>query len=106
METERLFSLPVPHVHVRLEATPEAADLACEGLVAFVVENGGGAELAERAALAVAEAVRRVARHAHLDGDGWIDCEADIDEGLLEVVVADRSGEGAGIEMWMRFALD
>jgi anti-sigma regulatory factor (Ser/Thr protein kinase) len=128
------FSLPVPHVHVRLEATPDAASAARERLVAFVTANGGGDELAARAALAVTEAVSNVVRHAYLDGDGWIDCEADIDDGLLEVVVADRgtglratrsdglgaglaiiadcsddctirSGDGEGIEVWMRFAL-
>src|SRR5829696_1370492 len=88
------FPLPVPHVHVRLAASPDAAGIARERVVAFVAANGGGTELAARTALAVTEAVSNVVRHAYLDGDGWIDFEADIDDGLLEVVVADR---GAGL---------
>ena len=128
-------SLPVPHVHMRLEAAPEAPRSARERLVAFVLDNGGDAELVARSALATTEAVANVVRHAYVDGDGWIDVEADIDDGLLEVVVADRgeglrstpsdglgaglaiiadcaddctirSGDGEGIEVWMRFVLD
>ncbi len=127
-------SIPVPHLHARLEATPDAAGIARERLAAFLTANGGGAELAARVAVAVTEAVGTVVRDAHPDGGGWIDCEADIDDGLLEVVIADRgdglrsfpsdgpgaglgviadcsddctirSGDGEGIEVWMRFVL-
>jgi anti-sigma regulatory factor (Ser/Thr protein kinase) len=115
-------------------AAPDAAGFARERLVAFVTANGGDEDLAARTALAVTEAVANVVRHAYLDGDGWIECEADIDDGLLEVVVADRgeglrttpseglgaglaiiadccddctirSGDGQGIEVWMRFVI-
>jgi anti-sigma regulatory factor (Ser/Thr protein kinase) len=129
------YSIPVPHVHVRLPAAPDAPGVARDRLVAFVCEHGGGGELGARTALAVTEAVANVVRHAYAGGDGWIDVEADIDDGLLEVVVADRgrglratpasdglgaglaiiadccddctirSGDGEGIEVWMCFAL-
>jgi anti-sigma regulatory factor (Ser/Thr protein kinase) len=128
------YPLPIPHLHVRLRAVPESARVARKRMLAFIGEHGGDEELATRTALAVTEAVSNVVRHAYIDGPGWIDCEADIDDGLLEVVVADRgaglrrapsdglgagltiiaecaddctirSGDDEGVEVWMRFVL-
>ena len=125
---------PVPNVDLRLEAEPEAAPIARHRLVAFAIDHGATADLAARVALAVTEAVSNAVRHAYEDDHGSITCQADIEDGLLEIVIADdgsgfrptgtpglgaglaiiadccddftiTAGAEAGIEVWMRFAI-
>jgi serine/threonine-protein kinase RsbW len=124
----------VPSLALQLTSQPSCARFARLQIADFARAHGAASDLVDRVALAVAEAVANVVRHAYPSGIGPLDCHADVDEGLLEIVVADRGsgfrpqasaglGAGlaiiadccddftiaqrrdAGVEVWMRFAL-
>lgn len=136
MTVGRVTSPPaeIPSIALRFIARPGAAPFARRQIVDFGVRNGAGKELAARIALAVSEAVSNAIRHAYPSEAGPVECDADIEDGLLEVVVRDRGagfratstpGLGAGlaiiadccddftiaqhdhsgVEVWMRFLM-
>jgi anti-sigma regulatory factor (Ser/Thr protein kinase) len=125
----------VPCLTFDLSATADSVPRARGLVVAFVRDHRADAELTARVALAVTEAVANVVRHACAGRSGVVTCEADLEDGLLEIVVADRGhgfratpspspGLGAGlaiiadccddlaithdddgVEVWMRFVV-
>ncbi len=126
---------PVPFVAFRVDAVAEQVGEIRRRVVAFAVEHGADAEQCGAVALAVTEAAANAVVHAYDDVPGPIYVEADIEDGDLEVVVADdgrgfttvaSTGLGAGlavvarscaayairerlphgVELWMRFPLD
>jgi anti-sigma regulatory factor (Ser/Thr protein kinase) len=125
----------VRSIALELTSRPAAAGTARSRITGFAVAQGADADLAQRVALAVTEAVVNAVRHAYPSGTGPVECHADVDEGLLEIVIADRGagfraeasspglGAGlaviaaccddftiaqqrdAGVEIWMRFVM-
>jgi anti-sigma regulatory factor (Ser/Thr protein kinase) len=62
-------------------------------LCAFAGEHGGDRELRDRIATALSEAVANAARHAYVGRPpGAVHITADIEDGTLEIVVADDGG--------------
>jgi anti-sigma regulatory factor (Ser/Thr protein kinase) len=127
----------VPFVAFQIAARPENVGAIRRRLVAFAAEQGADAEQRGAIAVAVTEAAANVVIHAYPPDEppGPIHVEADVEDGDLEVVVADegqgftttrsmRLGAGLavvarscdayairerlpnGIEVWMRFPLD
>jgi serine/threonine-protein kinase RsbW len=128
-----MVSFAVPVVSLDAEAVARSVGDARRRLVSFVAELGADHELQARVALAVSEAATNVVMHAYTDaGPRPLHVAADIEDGDLEIVVADQ-GEGlrsglspglgaglgiiaetcdafvvrervpAGVELWMRF---
>jgi anti-sigma regulatory factor (Ser/Thr protein kinase) len=125
----------VAAISMRAEATPRSVGEVRHWVLAFAVEHGAGRELQARIAIAVAEAVSNAVVHAYEpDDDETIDVAVDVEDGDLEIVVADAghgfrpgdpSGLGTGlpliartsdrfairertprgVEVWMGFAL-
>jgi anti-sigma regulatory factor (Ser/Thr protein kinase) len=117
------------------KATPATASYMRRLVVSFAAECGAGAAAREAIARAVTEAVTNVVLHAYEPGTaGPVHVTADVEDGALEVVVADeglgfRAGESGGMglglamiavstarfrisarepngtEIWMRFLL-
>jgi anti-sigma regulatory factor (Ser/Thr protein kinase) len=128
-------SRDVPDIALQLTADPEAAGIARARIVRFAVTHGAGSDVVARVALSVTEAMANAALHAYPSGTGPVRCHADVHEGRLEIVVADRgagfrsgsqsAGLGAGlaiiahccddftvaqrpdggVQVWMRFVL-
>lgn len=125
---------PVPFVAFRLEATARNVGEIRRRVVGFAAEHGAGPEERGAVALAVTEAATNAVVHAYRGAHGPIYVEADIEDGDLEVVVADdghgfttaastRLGAGLavvarscaayairerlphGVELWMRFPI-
>jgi len=125
------------HVTGDVAAAPDCVSLARHAVVGLLDRYGAPAALSARAALAVSEAVTNVVLHAYPDHrlPGPVRFDADIEEGDLEIVVADdgvglraeqdgdRLGLGlmliaavtddfaitthrSGLEVWMRFVVD
>ena len=126
---------PVPFVAFQVEATAENVGAIRRRVAAFAAEHGAGQDELGAVALAVTEAAANAVVHAYRDAPGPIYVEADVEDGDLEVVVADdgqgfttatsaRLGAGLavvarscaayairerlphGVELWMRFPLD
>jgi serine/threonine-protein kinase RsbW len=127
--------VPVPFVSFRVDAVAENVGEIRRRVVDFASEHGAGAEEQAAVALAVSEAAANVVIHAYPDSRGPIYVEADVEDGDLELVVADdgqgfttaqstRLGAGLavvarscavyairerlphGVELWMRFPVD
>ena len=125
----------VPCIALEVDATPEHVGVIRRRVRDFAARHGAAGETLAAIELAVSEAVTNAAVHAYDEGaSGPIRVEADIEEGELELVVADEgrgfSGSPApglglglglvrqgavafevrdrplgGVEVWMRFAL-
>jgi anti-sigma regulatory factor (Ser/Thr protein kinase) len=127
---------PVSVVGGHLPATPEAVAQIRHAVVALAADHGADDSLCAAVARAVSEAVSNVVSHAYPSPEdhGDVHYAADVENGLLEVIVADdgdgfRPGRGAGVglglsviasstahfdisqrdprgtEVWMRFLL-
>ncbi|HZB77010.1 MAG TPA: ATP-binding protein [Solirubrobacteraceae bacterium] len=126
----------VPSLALDLAATPAAVPLVRHRVMAFAGENGANLEVQSRIGAAVTEAVANAVIHAYPDGEGAVTCDCDVEQRMLEIVVADRGdgfrpgdspglgiglaiiagcsdhfwihqgGEDPGVSVWMRFALD
>jgi anti-sigma regulatory factor (Ser/Thr protein kinase) len=121
----------VPYIAFDLAADAESVGGARRTVADFATENGASVEIVERVRLAVTEAINNAVTHA----GGSIHVAADIEDGDLEVVVADEGpgflpGESPGfglgllvierscdvflvrnripqgVEVWMRFWLE
>ncbi len=85
---------PVPLVTFALPAEARSVGTARRWMRAFASEHGGGTELQDRVASALTEALANAVLHAYTAADGGcIDVAADIEDGVLEIVVVD-DGEG------------
>lgn len=131
-----LSSPPVPVLTIRLPATPDRVRDARAAVGRFAAMHGASDGVGHRVELAVGEAVANVIVHAYanLGAAGSVEVAADIEQGDLEVVVADaglgfRSGPApgaglgllivercadafaireradGGVEVWLRFHL-
>jgi serine/threonine-protein kinase RsbW len=128
------FALLLPETGIAAAAI--TAERIRRAIAGFAAENGAAGQLLANIALAVSEAATNVVRHAYLPGrKGAIDYAADVEDGSLEIVIADdgegiRPGpaEGSGLglvivssvsadfairerrprgtELWMSFLLD
>ena len=129
-----------PHVAVpclsrELPATPGSVAEVRRGIRTFAAANGAQHDALAAIVLAVSEAAANAVVHAYrAKGPGLVRVDADIEDGTIEIVVADDGGgftdepapglgfglgfmsQGAlafevrdrpagGIEVWMRFAL-
>jgi anti-sigma regulatory factor (Ser/Thr protein kinase) len=84
---------PVPLIAFALPARPLSVRTARRWLCAFAGEHGGDRELQDRIATALSEAVANAARHAYVGRPpGAVHITADIEDGTLEIVVADDGG--------------
>jgi anti-sigma regulatory factor (Ser/Thr protein kinase) len=122
-------------ISMELEATRESVGVIRRWLVGFGTEHGADEKLQGRIAIAVTEAMSNAVLHAYApDERGTVEVSADVEDGDLEIVIADdghgfrpgaASGLGAGlklvagtadrfaikerlphgIEVWMRFSL-
>lgn len=126
----------VPLVAFSAPAVPGSVPLVRGRLVAFAAEHGAGRALLAALGAAVSEAAANAVVHAFRERDapGPIHVEADVEDGDLEIVIADegdgfragpapgigaglsivaRSADGyairervaGGVELWMRFRL-
>ena len=125
----------VPCMSIEVEAAPERVGEVRRRVRDFAARHGAAGETLAAIELAVGEAVTNAAVHAYHDGEsGPVRIEADIEDGELELVVADegRGFSGApapglglglglvrqgavafevrdrplgGVEVWARFAL-
>jgi anti-sigma regulatory factor (Ser/Thr protein kinase) len=85
---------PVPVIAFALPARPLSARTARRWLRAFAGEHGGDRELQDRIATALTEAVGNAVLHAYTElPPGPVHITADIEDGTLEIVVAD-DGDG------------
>ncbi len=85
---------PIPLVTFALTAEARSVGTGRRWMRAFASEHGGGPELQERVASALTEALANAVLHAYVAADaGSIDVAADIEDGVLEIVVVDH-GEG------------
>jgi len=128
-------SMTVPCLMRELPATPGSVAELRQGIRAFAAANGAEPEALASIVLAVSEAAANAVVHAYRAREpGVVRVEADIEDGTIEVVVADHGGgftdapgpglgfglafmsEGAlafevrdrptgGVEVWMRFPL-
>jgi anti-sigma regulatory factor (Ser/Thr protein kinase) len=125
---------PVPFVAFRVEALAASVGQIRRRVVDFAAEHGAGPVERGAIALAISEAAANAVVHAYPDVPGPIYVEADVEDGDLEVVIADdgqgfttarsyRLGAGLavvarscaayairerrpqGVELWMRFPL-
>ena len=125
----------VPFVSFSVDAVAENVGAIRQRVVGFAGEHGAGPEEQAAVALAISEAASNVVVHAYPVGRGPIHVEADVEDGDLELVVADdgqgfttaqstRLGAGLavvarscaayairerlphGVELWMRFPVD
>jgi anti-sigma regulatory factor (Ser/Thr protein kinase) len=101
----------------------------------FAAVHGATPSALARIGPAVTEAVANAVVHAYSDGEGFVECDCDIENGVLEVIIADtgdgftvrasrglglglaivagccddfglvHGGEEPGVSVWMRFAL-
>jgi anti-sigma regulatory factor (Ser/Thr protein kinase) len=84
---------PVPVISFALPARPLSVRTARRWLRAFAGEHGGDRELQDRIAIALSEAVANAALHAYTElPPGPVHITADIEDGTLEIVVADDGG--------------
>jgi anti-sigma regulatory factor (Ser/Thr protein kinase) len=126
---------PVPFVSFRVEAAPASVGKIRRRVVDFASQHGAGPAELGSVALAVSEAAANAVVHAYPGTGGPIYVEADVEDGDLELVVADdghgfttaqstRLGAGLavvarscaayairerlphGVELWMRFPVD
>ena len=125
----------VPCISLEVDATPQRVGEVRRRVRDFAARHGAAGETLAAIELAVSEAAANAAVHAYDDGEsGPMRVEADIEEGELELVVADegRGFSGApapglglglgivrqcavafevrdrplgGVEVWARFAL-
>ena len=128
--------LPVPYLSLRLVSTAASVAEARRRVGAFAVEHGAGDAARARIQLAVSEAAANAVVHAYPDAiPGPILIDADVEDGELELVVADegrgftdapapglglglalvragalafevRDRPGGGVELWASFGLD
>lgn len=86
----------VPLLALQLPAVATSAGLIRAEVCGFARAHGATGALVDDIALAVTEAAANVVRHAYPGRDGGtISVAADIEDGTLEVVVADE-GDGFG----------
>jgi anti-sigma regulatory factor (Ser/Thr protein kinase) len=84
---------PVPVIAFALPARPLSVRTARRWLRAFAGEHGGDRELQDRIATALSEAVANAVLHAYTElPPGAVHITADIEDGTLEIVVADDGG--------------
>ena len=83
----------MPSVALEVEATTTAAPLIRHLVTDFAARHGATPDLESRIAAAINEAVANVVAHAYPLGVGSLTCECDIEDGTLEVVIADQ-GQG------------
>lgn len=125
----------VPCLKRVLPATPASLAELRRGIRTFAAANGAEPEALAALVLAVSEAATNVVLHAyHAREPGLVRVEADVEDGTIEIVVADDGGgftdapvpglgfglafmreralafeirdrPAGGVEVWMRFAL-
>lgn len=84
---------PVPFVSFQVLSIPANVGEIRRRVLAFATEHGASEEAQGVIALAVTEAAANVVVHAYRGAAGPVYVEADVEDGDLEVVVAD-DGEG------------
>jgi anti-sigma regulatory factor (Ser/Thr protein kinase) len=94
----------VPSVALEVGATAAAVPLIRHLVADFAARHGATLELESRIAAAISEAVANVVTHAYPHGMGTLTCDCDIEDGTLEVVIADQgqgilAGEAPGLGM-------
>ena len=127
----------MPHLRIELPAHAGVASLARQLVATFAATHGASSEVVAAATLATSEAVANVVLHAYPDQEppGRLMVEADLEDGELEIVIADdgpglqpgvyseglglglsviaqladtlevRERQPHGLEVWMRFHL-
>ena len=125
----------VPFLSLRLDALPAAVPFIRHRVLEFARVHGASPSVLARIGSAVTEAVANAVTHAYPDRDGFVKCDCDIENGVLEIIIADtgdgftlrrspglgvglaivagscddfglvHGGEEPGVSVWMRFAL-
>jgi anti-sigma regulatory factor (Ser/Thr protein kinase) len=102
---------PIPLVTFALPAEARSVGKARRRMRAFASEHGGGFELQDRVGSALTEAVANAVLHAYTAPDvGEVDVAADIEDGVLEIVVIDdgcglRASPSDGLGVGMGFGI-
>jgi serine/threonine-protein kinase RsbW len=102
----------VPYVVGDMAAVPGSVTVLRHMVVAFAAAHGAEGKLVGDIALAVSEAVANAVRHAYDEGDdGELHLAADVEEGILEIVIADdghgiREGASGGLGMGLGVIAD
>jgi anti-sigma regulatory factor (Ser/Thr protein kinase) len=92
----------VPHIAFDLAPEEASVGTARRAITAFAAENGASDDLLGRVAIALSEALSNAVSHAFAEHGGSVQIAADVEDGDLEVVVADdglglRPGDGPGL---------
>jgi PAS domain S-box-containing protein len=86
--------LPVPAggVHLRIDAEPRTLARVRRSLHRWLSVNGIPSSVSQEIVLASTEAVTNSIRHAYGPGSGWVEIQARLDDGHVDVEVRDGGG--------------
>ena len=97
----RQLPVPAEGVHLRIDAEPRTLSRVRRSLHRWLSVNGVPRPISEEIVLASTEAVTNSIRHAYGPGDGWVEIQARLDDGHVDVEVRDggkwrplRGGDG------------